>query len=54
VGLDTAGFIKKGDSLIALERIINNFGTYDKKVKLSLLQAVEALRVARGRGSHIT
>jgi hypothetical protein len=24
------------------------------KVKISLLQAVEALRVARGRGSHIT
>jgi hypothetical protein len=24
-----------------------------KKVKISLLQAVEALRVARGRGSHI-
>jgi hypothetical protein len=25
-----------------------------KRVKISLLQAVEALRVARGRGSHIT
>jgi hypothetical protein len=25
-----------------------------KKVKTPLLQAVEALRVARGRGSHIT
>jgi hypothetical protein len=25
-----------------------------KKVKMSLLQTVEALRVARGRGSHIT
>jgi hypothetical protein len=25
-----------------------------KKVKVSLLQAVEAPRVARGRGSHIT
>jgi hypothetical protein len=25
-----------------------------KKVKISLLQAVEALRVARGRGSHIS
>jgi hypothetical protein len=25
-----------------------------KKVKISLLQAVEAPRVARGRGSHIT
>jgi hypothetical protein len=26
----------------------------EKKVKMSLLQAVEAPRVARGRGSHIT
>jgi hypothetical protein len=25
-----------------------------KKVKMSLLQAVEAPRVARGRGSHIS
>jgi hypothetical protein len=25
-----------------------------KKVKIFLLQAVEALRVARGQGSHIT
>jgi hypothetical protein len=25
-----------------------------KKVKISLLQAVEALKVARGQGSHIT
>jgi hypothetical protein len=29
-------------------------GWEKKKVKISLLQAVEAPRVARGRGSHIT
>jgi hypothetical protein len=29
-------------------------GTKNKKVKISLLQAVEAPRVARGQGSHIT
>jgi hypothetical protein len=28
--------------------------TLKGKVKISLLQAVEALRVARGRGSHVT
>jgi hypothetical protein len=27
---------------------------WNKKVKISLLQAVEAHRVARGQGSHIT
>jgi hypothetical protein len=40
---------------ITIKGELNIFNPNDKvKVKISLLQAVEAHRIARGQGSHIT